>query len=655
MNRAYYENNIQSFIEENTKSILGILSSSSRNDDSFLQKESWENEIQILKIQLKGLRGSIFLEFSIPRMGKRIDAVIILKGIIFILEFKIGEKVFTQNAIDQTWDYAIELNNFHKPSHKAIIIPILIATKSNRTKIDYPIVQTEGVVSPIKANSNQIRSVLDHFIQVTTKSINTQKWINGEYCPTPTIVEAAMALYRGHSVKDISRSDAGAKNLSRTSTHLSKIIKYSRANKRKSICFVTGVPGAGKTLVGLDIANKYLDPKDDLYSVYLSGNGPLVDILREALARDRVRMGKSRGKKMKIGNELSKVKLFIQNVHHFRDEYINKKRIPPERVVIFDEAQRAWNREQTIKFMSVKRSQHDFDMSEPEFLISCMDRRNQWAVIVCLVGGGQEINTGEAGISEWMNAVINRFKKWDVYLPGQLSDSEYRTESSINSLLKSERCHLNKDLHLSVSMRSFRTEKVSRFVKEVLDIEIKEAKKTYNEIKSRFPIKITRDLSLAKKWLKDNARGSERYGILASSNAERLKPYAIDVRYEIDYIKWFLADKTDVRSSYYLEDVATEFHVQGLELDWSCVTWDADLRFESNQWDYKRFKGNKWEQVRKNDKKQYLLNAYRVLLTRARQGMVIVVPPGDSEDPTRKREYYDPVYKYLTSLGIETL
>lgn len=501
--------------------------------------------------------------------------------------------------------------------------------------------------------SQVIADVLD-FAEGT--DIDPTKWELGRYHPTPTIIEAAMALYNGHSVSDISRSDAGAINLTDTSDAISEIIRSSKNGSHKSICFVTGVPGAGKTLVGLNIATKHIDKNTELYSVFLSGNGPLVAILREALARDKIRHEKVQGRKLKKGEAMSDVRMFIQNVHNFRDECLVDSQKPPiEHVALFDEAQRAWNLDQTANFMRRKKNTPNFNRSEPEFLISCLDRHVDWAVVVCLVGGGQEINTGEAGISEWIESLNRSFPDWHIYISSRLTDSEYGAGTVLEEIKSRESVVYEDKLHLSVSMRSFRAEHVSLLVKQLLDLDVDGARDTLGKVEEKYPIVITRDLHKAKQWLKLQARGSERYGIVVSSQAERLKPHAIDVKSPMDPIHWFLDGKEDVRSSYYLEDVATEFDVQGLELDWACVTWDGDFRYTKNSWEHWSFSGDSWNHINKPERKTYLKNAYRVLLTRARQGMVIVVPLGDLQDFTRKSEFYDPTFEYLRAVGFTTI
>jgi len=348
--------------------------------------------------------------------------------------------------------------------------------------------------------------------------------------------------------------------------------------------------------------------------------------------------------------------MFIQNVHNFRDDcLIDLEKEPIEHVVLFDEAQRAWNLDQTKNFMSRKKNIHNFGFSEPEFLISCLDRHKDWAVIVCLVGGGQEINTGEAGMSEWINAIDRSFKKWHIYISSKLLDNEYGAESTINKVKNLPNIIHDENLHLSVSMRSFRAEHVSLLVKQLLDLDVIETQITLNKIKNKYPIVLSRNIINAKNWLKEKARGTERFGIVVSSQALRLKPYAIDVKSPMDPVHWFLDGKEDIRSSYFLEDVATEFDVQGLELDWTCVTWDADFRYTTNGWEHKSFVGYQWQKIIKPDRQMFQKNAYRVLLTRARQGMVIFVPEGDSNDQTRKPEYYDSTFNYLKGIGFEII
>lgn len=469
--------------------------------------------------------------------------------------------------------------------------------------------------------------------------------------PTPTIVEAAQALYRGHDVDEITRKDASAINLSQTTDAINKIIDDSKQNHKKSICFVTGVPGAGKTLAGLNISIERQNVAKDEHAVFLSGNDPLVKVLQEALARD----DKQRNENTRKEDALRKAKEFIQIIHHFRDEAISVETAPIEKVVIFDEAQRAWTEPQLTDFMKTKKGQLNFNMSEPEFLISIMDRHDDWTTIICLIGGGQEINKGEAGLTEWFDAIRKDFPYWDVYVSDRIVDFEYLRGQQLKQLLDNIPYTIVPELHLGVSLRSFRSEDVSAFVKALLDTDINTAKDLYQKFKGVYPIVITRDIDHAKKWILAQAKGSQRYGITASSKAKRLRKYGVWVQSKVDAPNWFLNDKTDVRSSYFLEETATEFDIQGLELDWSIVCWDADLRFKKDQFHYFEFKGTKWNKIQKEENITYLINAYRVLLTRARQGIVIFLPEGDAQDITRLPEFYDPTYQYLLDIGISSI
>lgn len=651
--RSWYSDTIRRFTHTDTDTIIGKLATSSVNDGFVVeqsQNTTWLYEIETLKTTLnENLPCHIYMEFNIPRMGHRADVVLLGPGFpyVFVIEYKVGAKAFLRSDIDQVHDYALEFKNFHKASHDAKIIPILVATEAETEslQVDY---DTDNVARPICTNSSGLKQVIGSF--VFEGNIDGDAWAAAPYQPTPTIIEAARALYANQNVKDITRSEGGAQNIAVTSHEVQNIIDWSRDNKKKSIVFVTGVPGAGKTLVGLNIAT--LKRSEDIldHAVFLSGNGPLVKVLQEALARDDVQRNPGTRK----GDALMKSKTFIQIVHHFRDEAMIDELPPSNHVAIFDEAQRAWNREQTSSFMVRKKNHPGFDSSESEHLIRYMDRHEDWAAVVCLVGGGQEINTGEAGIGAWIEAITDNFPDWNLFMPEELRDKEYALDAGVQQQLDSF-SNLNKsqNLHLSVSMRSFRAENVSGFVKAVLDMDSDQARDFYSKFANDYEIVITRDLHKAKAWVRHKARGSERYGLVASSKAMRLKPFAMDVSVDANPIHYFLGDKSDIRSSYFLESVATEFQTQGLELDYTIVGWDGDLRLNDSTWSYHDFVGSKWQNVNKPERREYVKNAYRVLLTRARQGMVIFIPEGKyPPDETRKPEFYDNTFDFLKSIGL---
>ncbi|MFW9597911.1 MAG: DNA/RNA helicase domain-containing protein, partial [Paludibacter sp.] len=501
----YYKDAIREFCNKSLETIIGEITLKNQFDSISNQNKAWEKQIEILKPIIRDFTGTIFFEFSIPRMGKRVDCLLIIENIVFVIEFKVGEKEYLSSNYEQVWDYALDLKNFHKPSHNALLIPILVATDAKSEAIQF--LQTtheDGLFKPLKANKNNLREILLHGIEFckNESTLKGDDFVKGSYSPTPTIIEAAVAMYKNHSVADITRSDADAKNLTATTKSVSEIIKNAQNDKKKVICFVTGVPGAGKTLVGLDIATKHLDKNKGTHSIFLSGNGPLVAILQEALTRDTVHRAKEMDVKITKARAREGVKAFIQIIHHYRDAYLVDPTAPFDHVAIFDEAQRAWNKEQTVNFMRRKKNQPDFAYSEPEYLISCLDRHQDWAVIVCLVGGGQEINTGEAGISEWLYAIKNSFPHWEVQISPNLTDSEYNAFDAIAKIEKDCKTFYNANLHLSVSMRSYRAENVALFIKQLLDLETQKASETLKLISDKYPIVITRSIETAKKWLK---------------------------------------------------------------------------------------------------------------------------------------------------------
>jgi hypothetical protein len=646
---AYHYCSVSEFIITRADSLLGALVAGHNFPLELEQRNAWSEQFAILRRSVVGVEGMLFFEFEVPRLGSRIDAVLVSGPAIIPIEFKCGEQRFLQSDYNQAWDYGLDLKNFHRGSHDASIFPLLVATEAPQSDAEWEPAHPDGVRPPRRVNANDLGHVLrETLAEVKGTPIDSDEWARSPYHPTPTIVEAARALYTRHSVDAISRHDAEAKNLQATSAAVEEIIESARLDRHKAIVFVTGVPGAGKTLVGLNIATERRE-LGDARGVFLSGNGPLVAVLREALIRDELSRATKRTRR---GDVASAVKPFIQNVHHFRDAGLRDPSTAPfEHVVIFDEAQRAWNLAKTADFMKKRKNRANFDQSEPEFLVSYMDRHDGWSVVVCLVGGGQEINTGEAGISAWFEALQHSFPDWHIHFSPELA----RTESAVVSLLESSsatRSHQDDRLHLTSSMRSFRTEKVSAFVEALLNLDDDSAHALSESIMARYPMAVTRDLSRAKQWIRERARGSERFGIVVSSQAQRLKVHAIDTRVKVDPIHWFLNDRTDTRSSYYLEDAATEFQIQGLELDWICVGWDADLRLKNGNWNCHAFRGDRWINVKNADRRRYLLNTYRVLLTRARQGMVVFVPPGDASDPTRSPGYYDATFNYLRRLGL---
>lgn len=697
-NRYFYQSSIRDFITENIDTIYGKISKCDEGNSVAEQKYAWSEEIETMKQVLQLWNdeyGKILFEYSIPRLGKRIDVVVLLRGIVFVIEFKAGQEHYLQADMEQVMDYALDLKNFHLDSHHRTIVPILVATEAVKSSQQlFLSVYDDKIYNPLLTNGAHLQSLISAIIEKEQAQPSTVdefgNWAISRYSPTPTIIEAASALYQSHSVEDITRHEAAGAALEETTCFVLDVIERSKQRGEKSICFVTGVPGAGKTLVGLNVAIQQSIKAEEApesernLAVYLSGNGPLVKVLTAALAKDKQKREREKGNKCNITDAKREVSQFIQIIHRYRSNMLAKIKLPivgghleideaksvahqtaghgeVEHVAIFDEAQRSWDLEHLAGWLARGGSRGgmkkvpDFPMSEAEFLIWSLDLRKDWAVIVCLVGGGQEINTGEAGIGEWIRAVNETFPDWKVYLSKHLTDKEY-AEGNVAELIRHNNNAVQvEQLHLSVSMRSFRAENLSKFVHYLLDRELSEAQKVYQEIKDKYPIILTRDITKAKQWLEEKARGSERYGLVVSSQAYRLKPLAIDVRLQPDIESWFLADKLDVRSSLFLEDAATEFDIQGLELDWTCLVWDGDFRYTDEGWDHNAFRGSRWQKIRQKEAQLYQLNAYRVLLTRARQGMIICVPKGNIDDHTRQPEFYDSTYEYLKSIGLEEI
>lgn len=655
LDRSYYSSDIAPFLAEDAGGVVGQLSNKHGFVLSQNERDAWAETVRILQGQLAGIDGRIMLEYTIPRTGRRVDAVVITSGTVFVLEFKANKRAYAAADMDQVMDYALYIKYFHAGSRDVPVVPILVANRAgpHRRRIDWD----RGVAAALRSNGNNIGDIIRAAAAKGADPIDAARWERAGYSPTPTIVEAARMLYMGHTVRDIRQNDAGAERMAQTLAEVEEIIEESRRRNAKSICFVAGVPGAGKTLAGMEIASGAGRAVGSGDSVYVSGNMYLVRVLQEALVRDGVRRkkemapGRPDAPKVTKKEERAAVIKFIQHMHAFRNDYFGNADAPPERVVVFDEAQRAWNRDELARYMKKKHGRTDVSVSEPEQLLGTMDRHEGWAVIVCLMGEGQEINRGEAGPVGWRDAV-EKFPGWDVYVHD--TQGGWRGPARGPRTRGAGSVHVRPGLRLSIPLRPFRSAHVSEFVDLLLRRDADGARGVYDRL-GEYQVFRTRRLDLAKGWLRRIARGTERYGIVASSKSIRLQPHGIYVKLAVDAAKWFLNDKGDPQSSYSLEYAATEFKAQGLEVDWACVAWDADLRYDEDGWSHKQFRGRKWDGINAEERRRYHVNAYRVILTRARQGMVIYVPDGDDADPTRRPSFYDATYDYLGRIGIPEL
>ena len=660
---AFYRATIAEFLTHTPFEILGTLQHFyHHNELQKQQTQAWEIEIKLLKKSFENIvllspstaKWSLLLEYPIPRRQKRLDAVLLAEDLIFCLEFKTKDKAHSLQSRRQVEDYALDLRDFHKASRSRTIIPIVVVPQAQSVENSHTQFATEPVRDVRQSNATDLTptllSVFNDLHQANDTPINPLDWDTSAYKPVPTIIEAAEALFAGHSVTEIAHTHAGAKNLNETSHRLVEVIQQAQQRSEKVICFVTGVPGAGKTLAGLNVVhNPALRQEGRPAGVFLSGNGPLVKIVSAALSRDHKR------RMRETGGERT-VTTFIQNVHIFVQAALNKPdEPPPEKVVVFDEAQRAWDASQNNK-------KNGTEISEPETMLSIMDRHPDWAVIVALVGGGQEIHNGEAGLLEWGKTLREKFKNWRIVVSPEVlkqdaDNAGHRLFCDEN--LGSLTIQTEPSLHLKINLRSFRADKIAEWVDAALTGDTIRAASLIPEIRN-FPFALSRSLETTRQWLRLHARGQQRAGLVASSGAVRLRADGLELSSGFRqgnrdmYVHWFLAQLPDVRSSNQLEVAASEFECQGLELDWVGLCWGGNFAFDAakNGWQHRYFSGSRWGNVKSEIDQQYLLNAYRVLLTRARRGLILWIPKGDISDQTRTPEYFDSTAEYFIRCGL---
>lgn len=662
--RAYaglLANSAASFIAEDHKSIFSALVT---QDEGFSRVwrsaiEVWNEEVPWLQSTISaattmdgGVRHwGILLEFPIPRRQKRIDVVLLAKDVIIVLELK--TTIDGSSALTQAEDYALDLASFHAMSSAATIIPVVVAGGTRAMPPEE--VSDSLVLRPGRCGREQLASYIVELCLKHSSSglqIDWRQWNNAAYRPVPTMIDAARAIFSGMEVREIAHAQSDPHNLTTTVDCLVSIVQAAIKNNEKAICFVTGVPGSGKTLAGLravhDDRLRQLTGSDP---AFFSGNGPLVKILRESLIRDAARRGE---KKADAGRRITAM---VQNVHQLARTCFDdpEKRPPNERVMVFDEAQRAWNAEQNKR--KFKRN-----ISEPEMIINIMNRHDHWAVIVCLVGGGQEIHDGEAGLREWGDALQRRFLDWKVYASREAIDGG---PAVAGSRLVTDRGDLHivevPELHLSVATRTYpRAQVLNDWCNSVLAGDVAVAKSLATS--TQFPVYVTRELATAKAWLRQNTRGFDRCGLVASSGAARLRAHGLETatsfHRDYPYELWFLNPKGDVRSSFQLEVLATEFEIQGLELDHVCLCWGGDFTWSDKRriWEYSNFVGTKWRRVpEESAAREFIRNKYRVLVTRARQSVIIWVPRGDASDLTIAPEPFDDTAEMLTEAGARPL
>jgi len=660
LKRSYYSANYQKFIQDTPEQILGELLVNDPYSTLETQKNAWRQQVEILQKELMNIPiDRILFEYTIPRMGRRVDNVLFYKGVVYVLEFKVGEDTYKSADLKQAEGYALDLKYFHEGSRNCKLVPILISTEAPDSQNRIEIV--DEICKPLHANATNLHDVIIRAAkEFTEPDIDSISWENSAYNPTPTIIEAGQALYADHNVEEITRHDSVGNTFAQTSHAIDKIITESKKESKKSIIFLTGIPGSGKTLVGLDVASKHQNEKNNEHAVYICGTSALIQVIQEALVIDRV--SRLQGTDNEITKEEARrdVGVLFQIILHYRTSVLTEQGPPHEKIVVFDEAQRMWDQNEADKNVR-KLGLPPMGKSEPDLLIGHMDKLEDWAVILCLLGGGQEIHKGEDGLIEWLKSIRTNFPHWNVYVPPEIKTREYLGNVADEELDIMNKTFVN-ELHLKISTRSFKAENFSKLINHLLDRETPQAKDIVREFnekdnKEKYHLLVTRDIQTGKDWVKKKTRGNERCGMFTTGISHRLWPEGIVKRgqREFNTIGWWLDSEDYIDSSFALEIPCTEFFAQGLELDWSIIGWDACFRPNNSDWDYMRFVRKEWKNIEKEVDRKHLKNAFRVLLTRARQGMIIFVPKGDPNDKTRLPEFYDGIYNYLKEIGIEEI
>jgi hypothetical protein len=663
---AYYQNTIKGFLDDDPKAVFNALTTNYAKDGYYqllgTQSKSWTDSIPIIRETLSNLLQrngdesdwGVFLEYPLYRLRKRIDFVLVSKHCIYVVELKVGASEVNGTDIRQVEEYALDLRDFHKESHRHVIYPILCCTALPETcfqktgeRIDK--IQPVTIVSAV----SMVNAFTETKEWVGSELLDWREWGRSSYEPVPTIIEAATSIFAGHNVKDISRSDA--ENLRTCSEEVIRLINETKNNGKKCVIIVTGVPGAGKTLAGLKVAHHTNNRrKTDGEIIYLSGNTPLVLVLREALALDEQYRSKKEGIKRTLKDIRHEIKARIQHIMDFLKEYYLHDMDSPsfEHAIVFDEAQRAWNHDQGKKKFSR-------NASEPELLMEIMDRHNDWAAIVCLVGAGQEINAGEPGMQQWGEA-LKKYPAWELITPSNAIDGSHGTAGTAlfpEGVPKKTTIRKNDNLMLTVPMRSFRSEQISNWVDAVLENRSEDARRISKTL-GEYPITLVRSIDECRKILWANTRGTRRCGLLASTKAVRLVAEGLGVSLSVQdkhkIAHWYLKPQDDFRSSNSLEVMANEYTSQGLELDYAGICWGGDFVRESNgeDWCYRRLQSTTWQNVQNKDLRRFIRNKYRVFLTRAREGMVLFVPYGDSGDSSRVPGTYQAIAEYLKTCGV---
>ena len=663
---SFFRASVGEFLAQSDEKILSCLAVSYANRGYTSQYTdqtlTWERDIGLLRKTLEecvlrvasARNWGVLLEFSIPRKEMRIDVVLLIGNEILLLEAKSGDAF--QQAKRQIEEYALLLHYFHQASADRRIVPVIVSPEADSPNLDelnqyelFPQLAIYWINKVILTPWDELSEVLCAVEKHQDIQISVASWDESPYFPVPSIIDAALALKSGLSIREIAHSEASEYEIESVRQTIQGYVESAHSESQHAICFLTGVPGSGKTLVGLSLAHSDENKSSAIH--FMSGNGPLVKVLQHLFTKESMRGGAN------AVQARTEARTLIENVHVFARYHTDDNQgNPSNHAIIFDEAQRAWNRSQHLK--KFKR-----DYSEPEMLLKIMERHEDWAIVIALVGGGQEINDGEAGLEEWGRALSNATKKWVIYASPEVLEGGPSTAGRrlFDDCTKRMDVQTNSVLHLRTSNRSLRAESLATWVNHVIDGNAEEAESL--RIATRFPIFLSRNLTAVRRKLREQGIGANRYGLVGSSAAARLRAEGLEPNstFHADYPweHWYLAEESDLRSSYRCEVFATEFEIQGLELDWIGVCWGGDFIWnDSYGWQLRALRpgpNNKWNAIKNSDKRLYRKNAYRVLLTRARQGMIIFVPKGNGEDPTNSPDEFNATAQFLLRCGVTAL
>jgi DUF2075 family protein len=667
---AYVTRTLSEFVSESPDVLSGELNRAYARDGFASQYTSqtraWGASIPAMQDHLRTLQANVetagnwrvLLELPLYRLRRRIDLLVLTDHAVVVIELKVGAEAFTSTDERQVEEYALDLRDFHGGSDGLAILPCLWATEADHE----PAYSRLSVgVNPVqRIGKRGLASLLEHVanVEAALPTRVGEDWESAPYRPVPTVIQAATTLFAGHGVREITHADAT--NLEQSAARIIELLVEAREEQGRYLILLSGVPGSGKTLAGLQVVHEAVatgaEAKGDI--VYLSGNTPLVVVLREALARDEHDRRKRAGEESSLREVRTGVRARIQHIIDYLQQYLidDSDRPPHEHVIVFDEAQRAWNAD-------FGQQRFERPASEPQLLLEIMGRHPEWCAMVCLIGGGQEINTGENGMAEWGEAIRSLSPedatRWTVVGPPDvLAGDETTAGLGLGELPAETSVREDPLLRLRVPLRSYRSSAVSDWVSSVLEGDAATASSLVDDL-SEYPILLTRDLERMRSWLRSMSRGERRSGLLATSGARRLRADGLGVTLNAtDGAKiahWYLNEPGDVRSSFALEVTANEYTSQGLELDYCGVCWGGDLIWSDSEWTLRRFHGAAWNRVSNAERRRFLINSYRVLLTRAREGMVIWVPAGSEGDPTRTPDLLNRTYDFLSSCGLRDL